>query len=139
MTSTYRYKMQLSDKIYKILSEKYNYPNDEESVTATIKSWWHNTLSSSNSMHLTTNGISAFINADIENYKINIFSEDNNLILNPHIIKPLIYYVDKTIKVPHGYNFLDKTMILFDSKMYMTINLYGTIQDYLRVKNITFK
>lgn len=98
--------------------------------------WW-TTGRSGNVLRLTDDGYKAFNDAGIQEYNYTINLETLAIKLNSIKGVEFTLKLGKLIKCPWYLTLKDKkhvTLKVFDSKVAMIINLYGTIEDYLQLK-----
>lgn len=98
--------------------------------------WW-TTGRSGNVLRLTDEGYKAFCDAGIQEYNYTINLETLALKLNSIKGVEFTLKVGKLLQCPWYLSLVNKktcNLKVFDSKVAMIINLYGTIEDYLKLK-----
>lgn len=127
MTNHKSFKLQITEAVLKEIPTSYRLYHELPIDTLMFK-WWF--TGRQEGLRLTDEGVTAFQLAEIEFYDCEFKQEGNSY-------HSFIIELNKKIKCPYyiGVNKKEKSkqcyIRLYDSKIAMLINLYGTLQDYL--------
>lgn len=112
----------------------YDHEDKNTSLEDLMFKWWA-TGRTGTGLRLTDQGYMAFVRADIQEYNYVINPEAFVKKLNNKASWDLTLKIGKTIKCPWFITISSKflTVKIFDSKVAMMINLYGSLEDYLNL------
>jgi hypothetical protein len=122
----------------------YDHEDKNTSLEDLMFKWWV-TGRTGTGLRLTDQGYMAFVRADIQEYNYVINPEAFVKKLNNKASWDLTLKIGKAIKCPWFITMTDKktkvssrflTVKIFDSKVAMMINLYGSLEDYLNLTKI---
>lgn len=117
-------KLDISKKLYNLLSES-EYKRNLPDFESCFKSWWLTPLATT-SLRLTCDGFNAFKAADIEYYTV---PYGKSTMYN---IPTLSFKFAKISKCPYYIDTVKWNFLIFDTKVYLNIMLYGdSIVDYV--------
>lgn len=110
---------------------------DKELPLEKIMFKWWSTGRSGNVLRLTDEGYNAFVVAGMQEYSYAINLETLSVKLNSIKGVEFTLKLGKLLKCPWYLTSVNKktcSLKIFDSKVAMFINLYGTVEDYLQLK-----
>jgi len=115
-------KSTICETVVPILQEK----NIDISVNRAMKTWWRNPRKSGG-LELTDRGHNSFEFANLEHYNVEYCFDDYSARFN------ILFTLNKKLSCPYYIQNRKKIMNIkiYDSRIYVLINLYGGIQDYL--------